>query len=157
MEEKRHVYVSTQLADKIEHAQSEEARLEEVTEYIASIRRSEFINFESLDDDILQLKAYALKSKKLFKDTKEELFKEGYSLWEEYDKEVRVLENKFKEIGELLNPLQNQVQELQEDLNGLQTYTATRTIEDLEKLTSLLGNKEIREYLKYALDKNTNS
>jgi len=91
-------------------------------------------SIESLDDDLLRLKAFTLTYKTELKKVYEEQEKVLEELWEEHDEKIYELKEKIKQLKPELEKVTSQVKEVSNALSGISTYSIERLIDVVYKV-----------------------
>ncbi len=91
-------------------------------------------SIESLDDDLLRLKAFALTYKTELKKVYEEQDKALQDLWESHDEKIYELKEKIKQLKPELQGVKNQIDEVNKVMNGVSTYNIDKLLEVIHKV-----------------------
>lgn len=94
-------------------------------------------SIESLDDDLLRLKAFALTYKTELKKVYDEQDKALEELWESHDEKIYELKEKIKQLKPELQNVKSQIDEVSKVMNGLSTYNIDKLIEVVRKVNGM--------------------
>jgi predicted nucleic acid-binding Zn-ribbon protein len=94
-------------------------------------------SIESLDDDLLRLKAFALTYKTELKKVYDEQDKALQDLWESSDAKIHELKGKIQQLKPELQNVKNQIDEVNKFMNGVSTYGIDKLIEMVHKINNM--------------------
>ncbi len=138
-EEKKYVYVTKSLADKIESAQSDRTKLTIIEDYIRESKNEIKSNLESLEEDVVIYKGLMIKAKEAFREVKEEQLTASYKVWEKFDEEMRSVSESVKIAKEKIIPLKKEIQEVNELLRECSTYNLKELLSIIKEISSELS------------------
>ena len=161
-EEKELIWVPESIAEKVNQIESGDFAEQYILEYAKSLRLSVEASIESLDEDILQLKAKGIAYKQAYKKAFDEEEATINSLWE--FSQARGAEAKeqatqqTREIRDLTESLTNATQALEDALSRINSYTIKDTCETVERIKSVVTSltPEVKHALKGILHETDN-
>lgn len=147
-EERDLVWLPKSLANKIKEVEDIKTIEKEILNYVCEIKNSLKLNTESMDEEIIQYRAYMIKARDAFKKAKDEELDAFYSLWETYDKDISKIKTQVNKAKEGLNPLLSELQTIKKEISTIDTWGFDKISESIQKVSSLYGeNKEMFMFL----------
>lgn len=148
--EKRHVYIRSDWADKIEQAVSDESQKAIIEQLIAESKKEYRLNYESLQEDVLIYKALMLQTKIAFKEAKEEYVKSSYELWENFEKELPSVREKTQHLINQMSPIKNELAQINSMLDSLKAWKFNDLIKAIEAINST--DSKTLDMIKFLVD-----
>jgi len=94
-------------------------------------------SIESLDDDLLRLKAFTLTYKTELRKVYDEQEKVLEELWEEHDHKIYELKNKITQLKPELEKVVKEIKEINNALSGISTYAIERLTDIVHKVNCM--------------------
>lgn len=142
------VWLPLSLCKKVKAATDAKAIEREIVKYVEETKENMRIDIESMDEDIVQYRAYMIKARDAFKKAKDEELAAFYGLWEEYDKDLGKVRQYVTKAKEELKPFLEELQKVKSEINKIDTWGIEKLGDAISKLSSLHGqSKEMVEFL----------
>jgi predicted nucleic acid-binding Zn-ribbon protein len=148
MSDKELIWVSKEVKAIYENLDSDQEKLRIIEETIKSRKEDITYTIESLDDDLLRFKAFALKYKTELQKVYEEQNNQLEKLFEDIGGMQDNIYLKIEQAKKQLNPITDKVKEINKTLDNVNTYKIERLIELIEKFNRMSEeNKMLFELL----------
>lgn len=147
-EERDLVWLPKSLAGKIKEVQDVRAIEAEILKYVEQTKNSLKLDTESMDEEIIQYRAYMIKARNSFEQAKNEELEAFYAIWEKYDQDISKIRVQVTKAKEELKPLLEELKTVKKEIQTVETWGFERLGEAIQKLSSLYGeNKEMFMFL----------
>ena len=141
------IWVDKEFAEKFKQAETEQAKTGEkikvFDEYLQSVQesaRQEFeANLDILEEDAAIFSGLMLKVKQAFGKAKDEQLDASYKLWEKFENELPNIEEKIKQITDLVQPVEEKINTLNNLLSKIQTFNIENFVEAVGKISGMFG------------------
>jgi hypothetical protein len=142
------LYLPASQADRLK-ALEEDGINNFVEEYMEQSKRDLKATMDSMDDEIIQYKAFMIDARKKFKAAKEAELEANWALWDEFEDQKKSLYNKAQQAAEQLKPLTEELEKIKGLMDGIDKWGIERFLEMLEKVKNHLygGERNILEFL----------
>src|SRR5688572_20798439 len=91
IEEKEIVWLPKSLAEKVKQITDGKLLELEILKYAEESKSSLRQDIESIEEDVLQYRAFMVKAKNAFKEAKDEQLDASYALWEKFEDDLKGL------------------------------------------------------------------
>jgi cell division septum initiation protein DivIVA len=144
-ENKKYVslYLPEAMADKLK-AMEQDGVNAIMEEYIEQSKRDLKATMDSMDDEIIQYKAFMIDARKKFKAAKEAELEANWALWDEFEDQKKSLYNKAQEAADQLKPLTEELGKIALRMQSIKDW-------DIERFLKMLN--AIKDHL-YGEDRN---
>lgn len=136
-DDKELIWVTKEQAEILKDLGSDENQKNFVDKLISERKIDMQYAIESLDDDLLRLKAFALTYKTELKKVYDEQDEALEKLWETHDEKIYELKEKIKQLKPELQNVKNQIDEVSKIMNGLSTYNIDKLLEVVRKVNGM--------------------
>ena len=137
MEDKELIWVTKEQAKIFKDLDSELDKKNFVDKLIAERKIDIQNSIESLDDDLLRLKAFALTYKTKLAKTYDEQTEVLEKLWKTHDEKIYELNNKIKQLQSELEKAIEQIKSINNSLSNISTYSIDKLIEVVHKVNNM--------------------
>lgn len=137
MNDREIVWVTKEQARMLNNLDSDLSQKDFVDKLIKNRKVDIQNSIESLDDDLLRLKAFALTYKTELKKVYDEQDKALEELWETHDEKIYELKEKIKQLKPELQNVKQQIEEVNKVMNGVSTYSIDKLIEVVHKVNNM--------------------
>lgn len=136
-EEKDLIWVPKSMKKLIDELESDNAKLNLVEKWIEQRKLNIKSDIESLDDDLLMFKAFALKYKKELESVFDEQDKQLEDLWNKCNDSCRESINKINKVKDELRNVVSQVDSVKKTLDGISTYKIEQLLNLVERFNRM--------------------
>jgi predicted RNase H-like nuclease (RuvC/YqgF family) len=149
-ENKKYVslYLPESIADKL-NAMEEDGVNAIMDEYMEHTKRDLKSTMDSMDDEIIQYKAFMIDARKKFKAAKEAELEANWALWDEFEDQKKSLHNKAQQAADQLKPLTEELTKISSLMNGIDKWGIGGFLEMLKEVKNHLHGEDrnILEFL----------
>lgn len=136
------VWLPKELAARIKELEGLEALETEIKKYVAETYSSLKIDVESMDEEIVQYRAYMIKARDAFKKAKDEELDAFYGLWEKYDTDLGKVRQYVASAKKELQPLLDELKEVKKAVEGVETWGLERLTKAVKGAADLYGQEK---------------
>lgn len=137
MDDKELIWVTKEQAKTFKDLETDISKKNFVDKLIKERKLDIQYSIESLDDDLLRLKAFALTYKTELSKVYEEQDKVLEELWETHASKIYELKQKIQQLKPDLEKVAKEIGELNKSLSNVSTYAIDRLVEVVHKVNSM--------------------
>lgn len=136
IEPKEIVWLPAGLAKKVKDIQDVKYLEDEIVKYVEQSKRNFKIEIESIDEDILQYRAFMIKAKNAFKEAKDEQLQASYDLWEKYEDDLTKIRDYVSTAKQAVTPLKQELDEIKRLMQEIDKYGIKDLLELIKEINS---------------------
>ena len=149
MSEKDLVWLPKELADKVKDLTDTDALNREILKFLEETKADLRVTVESIDEDILLYRAKMIQARDAFKKAKDEELEANYTLWENYESDIKKTREYVKTATDVLKELTKEVQELNRAFSVINTDRALGFLTVLQQIQNF--NKDEQSFARFII------
>ena len=106
---------------------------------------------EAMEEDVAMYSGLFIKVKKTFQDAIDAQLTKMYDMWEKYEEQKPRVEEKTKELVDIIGPLEEKIEKIDSMLTKINTFKFNQLIDVVQRVSGLYGDNE--KMLKFIVEK----
>lgn len=151
MEEKELVWLPKSLAERIKGFTDNSEYEAAIVKYIEESKADFKINIESIEEDVLQYKAFMIKAKNAFREAKEEQLNASYELWDKFDGDLSKVRDYVSRVRKEIEPLKKDIEQLNSEISKISKWEIEGLLKLLQEINGQMYG-ETANMIKFLFD-----